>query len=257
MRRTAGILLLLGVLMFQAGPAAAADPQLVPDVSQSDIEIRYSFAGETILLFGAILYPDRKLPDEDVDIVIVLKGPSVPITIREKQQIGGIWMNADAVGMRSAPGYYAIGSSRPISEIVDERTAAIYELGLHNLQLSPTGFTSPDQLQRFETGLIELNRRTRIYSEDANAVSIREGVLYRASMTVPARVPVGGITAQTFLISHGKVLAVASRDITVRKTGFERFIAMAAEQLGFFYGLVAILLSLAFGYAASAYFGRR
>jgi len=240
-----------------ASDAEATDPQLVPDVSQTEIEIRYSFAGEKLLLFGAILYPDGNLPDADVDIVVVLKSPSAPITIREKSQVGGIWLNVDAVSMRSAPTFYAIGSSRPIGDIVDERTAAIYELGLDNLQLSPTGFTSPDQLQRFETGLIDLNRRTRIYSEDASAVSIREGVLYRASMTVPARVPVGGITAQTFLISHGKVLAVASRDITVRKTGFERFIAMAAQEFGFFYGLVAILLSLAFGYAASAYFGRR
>jgi uncharacterized protein (TIGR02186 family) len=256
--RIGGIIIIaLGALRFGATPAAPADPQLVPDVSQNNIEIRYSFSGETILLFGAILYPDGKLPDDEVDIVVVLKGPSVPVTIREKRQIGGIWMNADAVGMRSAPAYYAIGSSRPIGDIVDERTAAIYELGLHNLQLSPIGFTTPDQLQSFEAGLIDLNRRTRIYSEDAQAVSIREGVLYRATMTIPTRVPVGGITAQTFLISHGKVLAVASRDITVRKTGFERFIAIAAQKFGFLYGLVAIILSLAFGYAASAYFSRR
>lgn len=250
-------IVLAATLILTAAPLRAADPQLVPDVSQSDIEIRYSFVGETLLLFGAILYPDGKLPDDKVDIVVVLKGPSMPVTIREKEQIGGIWMNADAVSLRSAPGYYAIGSSRPIGDIVDERTAAIYELGLRNLQLSPTGFTTPGQLRRFETGLIDLNRRTRIYSEDFKAVSIREGVLYRASMTVPTRVPVGGITAQTFLISNGKILAVASREITVRKTGFERFVAIAAQRFGFFYGLVAILLSLAFGYAASAYFGRR
>ncbi len=82
-------------------------------------------------------------------------------------------------------------------------------------------------------------------------------MLYRATMNVPTRVPVGDITAQTFLISNGQVLAVASRDITVRKTGFERFVAIAAQKYGFLYGLAAILLSLAFGYAASVYFGRR
>jgi len=159
--------------------------------------------------------------------------------------------------MRSAPAFYAIGSTRPIGDIVDERTAAIYELGLRNLQLSPTGFTTPGQLRRFEAGLIDLNRRTQIYSEDPDAVSIREGVLYRATINVPARVPVGDITAQTFLVANGQVLAVASRDITVRKTGFERFIAIAAQEFGFLYGLAAILISLAFGYAASAYFSRR
>jgi hypothetical protein len=36
------------------------------------------------------------------------------------------------------PSYYAIASSRPIA-IVDDKTAAIYELGLKWLQLSPIG----------------------------------------------------------------------------------------------------------------------
>lgn len=248
---------LLAALPLASTPLGAAEPQLVPDVSQADIQIEYSFTGAQLLLFGAILYPGGRLPNEKVDIVVVLKGPSMPITLREKTQIGGIWVNADAIELRSAPSFYAIGSSRPINEIVDERTAAIYELGLANLQLSPTKFASADQLDRFQAGLIDLERRGRIYSQNPRAVSIREGVLYRAAMEVPARVPVGRITAETFLIENGRVIAVASREITVRKSGFERFVAIAARDYGFFYGLAAILLSLGFGYGASAYFARR
>jgi hypothetical protein len=45
-----------------------AEPRLVPDVSHRDIEIRYSFSGAELLLFGAILYPGGRTPDRDVDI---------------------------------------------------------------------------------------------------------------------------------------------------------------------------------------------
>ena len=53
-------------------------------------------------------------------------------------------------------------------------------------------------------------------------------MLYRARIEVPARVPVGRFTAETFLIRDGRVLAAAVRDIDIRKSGFERFVANAA-----------------------------
>jgi len=56
-RRVVGVLalpLLLG----------AEKPVLVPDVSQREVEIVYSFTGAELLLFGAILYPEDHLDHE-------------------------------------------------------------------------------------------------------------------------------------------------------------------------------------------------
>ena len=244
-------------LTFFAGAARADDPRLVPDVSSRAIDIQYSFTGEELLLFGAILYPGQRLPDDRADIVVVLKGPMRPIVLREKRRVAGIWVNAASIRLRTSPGFYAIGSSRPIDKLVDERTAAIFELGLANLSMSPTGFSEAKKLERFETGLIELYRRSGLFYENPAAVEITEGVLYRARIPVPARVPVGTYRAETYLISGGRVLAVASRDVQIRKAGFERFVALAAQRHGFLYGLAAVFLSLILGYGASAIFRRR
>src|SRR5690349_2912872 len=107
---------------------AQVKPVLVPDISAREVQIRYSFSGAQLLLFGAIVYPGGRPPSEPADIVVVLRGPVQPILIREKQKIAGIWMNADSTRFRSAPSYYAVASSRPIRDLVDERTAAIYEM---------------------------------------------------------------------------------------------------------------------------------
>ena len=139
MRRQALTLALLAPLLL-----GASKPVLVPDVSARTIEIRYSFTGAQLLLFGAILYPGGRLPSEQAHIAIVVKGPVQPIVVREKQKIAGIWMNADSHRFQSAPSFYAIATSEPVAELVDERTAAIYELGLGNLQLSPGGGALPD-----------------------------------------------------------------------------------------------------------------
>ena len=251
MKRAAALALVAPLLMAQGKPV------LVPDISSRSIQIRYSFSGAQLLLFGAILYPGGKVPERPADIVVVLKGPVQPILVREKQKVALIWMNADSDRFRSAPSFYAVASSRPIRELVDERTAAIYELGLRDLQLSPGGGALPDKERRFERGLLDLRKRQGLYAESDRGVEISNGVLYRARIAIPSQVPVGTYTTETFLIDRGKVIAAATRDVDVGKAGFERTMALAARQHGFLYGLAAVALSLFLGWAAAMAFRRR
>jgi uncharacterized protein (TIGR02186 family) len=166
-------------------------------------------------------------------------------------------MNADSNRFRSAPSFYAVASSAPVRQLVDERTAAIYELGLQDLQLSPGGGALPDKERRFEAGLLDLRARERLYAEHPNGVEISEGVLYRARISIPSQVPVGTYTAETFLVSDGKVIAAATKEIQIDKSGFERFVALAARRHGFLYGLASVVLSLGLGWAAAIAFRRR
>lgn len=247
------------IILGVAAPllVAAEKPVLVPDISARQVQIQYSFTGAQLLLFGAVVYPGGRVPTRPVDIVVVLRGPVQPILLREKQKIAGIWMNADSNRFRSAPSFYAVAASRPIDALVDERTAAIYELGLHNLQLSPGGGALPEKERRFEAGLLDLRKRHGLYAEDPHGVEINGGVLYRATITIPSQVPVGTYTAETFLIDRGKVIAAATRDIQISKSGFERFVALAARRHSFLYGTTSVALSLALGWAAAAAFRRR
>lgn len=235
---------------------AATEPLLVPDVSQREIQIQYSFTGAELLLFGAIIYPGGVVPENPAEIAVVVKGPTQPIIVREKQKVAGIWMNVESERFRSAPSFYAIASSRPLSELVDERIAAIYELGLEYLQLSPGAGATPEEQERFETGLVDLMRGRQLYFEKPDGVEITGGVLYRARISIPARVPVGTYTAETFLIQDGRVIAAAVREISIEKLGFERFVAEAADEWSVAYGLVAVLVSLLLGWAGSALFRR-
>ncbi len=234
----------------------SSDPILVPDISQRKVEIRYSFSGAELLLFGAIAYPDGRIPTESADIAVVLKGPAQSILIREKSRFAGIWMNADKARFRSVPGFYSIASSRPLKALINERTAAIYELGVGNIQLSPVANATPSQQRRFERGLVDLMGRKSLYSEHPNSVEIDRGILYQARISIPASVPVGRYIAETFLIRNGKVFAAATRRVDIKKIGFERVVADFAESFPFIYGVFAIFLSVAMGWMAGS-FSRR
>ena len=235
---------------------SATSPILVPDVSQREVEIRFSFTGAELLLFGAIIYPGGRAPSEPADIIVVLKGPSQAITMREKRQIAGIWVNADSVEFRSAPSFYAVASSRPLKQLVDERTAAIYELGLNTLQLSPSSVSDSAEIDRFSRGLNDLRQRTGLYLQSPGLVEITGGVLYRARLPLSARVVTGTYTAETFLIQKGRVVAAAVREVEVKKSGFERFFGQFAEDHAIAYGLVAIAMAVGMGLFAG-YVARR
>lgn len=232
------------------------EPVLVPEVSQSRIEVRQDFTGANLLLYGAIIDPAGPGSASEYDIVVVLKGPTEPIRIREKERIAGIWMNAGSTDFRSAPSFFAVASSRPVEEIVDPRTAAIYELGTDFIQLSPTGEIDPVEQSRFARGLVEMRRRAGLYKQDPDGVRISEGVLYQARITLPSNVTTGAYTAETFAIAEGRVLASATADIEVVKAGLEGRVVTAAQRWSLFYGLGAIVLSVTMGWIAGRLFSR-
>jgi len=234
----------------------ARDPILVPEVSQHEVQLRQGFNGTELLLYGAILDPQGLRAGRDYDIVVVLKGPTRSIVVREKQRLAGIWVNGASSEFRSAPSYYAVAASRPIGEIVDDRTASIYELGLPFLQLSPIGAIDPARQTRFSAGLVSMMANSGLYQEDDHGVTVNEQVLYQAHIRLPSSVPVGTYTAETFAITKGRVVASAIARVEVKKHGFEKVIADFADEHGLFYGLLAVALSVAMGWVAGRMFAR-
>jgi uncharacterized protein (TIGR02186 family) len=248
----ARLLVLLLAMLTLPGMARAqtADPILVTEISQHEVLVRQGFTGAQLLLFGAILEPDGRRAGSDYDIVVILRGPSEAIRVREKSRFLGMWINADSSSFRSVPSFFALASSAPVSQIVDERTAAIYEFGLDQLQLSPTGQIDQEQYDRFTQGLVDLRRRSGLFQQNEAGVGITEDVLYQARIALPSNVVVGRYVAETFAVRDGRVIASSSTVVQVRKGGFDRVVAEQSQQNAFLYGLLAVALSVFMGWAA-------
>ena len=231
------------------------DALLVPEVSQHDVQVRQGFTGTELLLFGAVLDP-RGRAGQGYDIVVVLKGPTEPIRLREKERFAGVWVNAQSNDFRSVPSYFAVASSRPIEQIVDEKTAAIYEFGTRYIQLSPSGNINPEDNRRFARGLVDLKQRQGLYKEDMDGVQITQDVLYQARISLPSNVTTGTYTAETFAVTEGRVIAAAETDVEVRKVGLEREVENFSQNFGLFYGALAVMLSVLMGWGAGRLFAR-
>jgi uncharacterized protein (TIGR02186 family) len=135
--------------------------------------------------------------------------------------------------------------------LADDRTTAIYEIGVGNLQLSPATGASDAETRVFEQGLIGVKRKAGLFVEDAGGVKITRNVLYRARISIPAAVPVGDYAAEIHLIRKGRVIASSSTPISIGKSGLERWIYVMAQDHSLAYGLAAVLLALLAGWLAS------
>ncbi len=231
--------------------AGAAPTTLITDISQGRIDINTTFKGADLLVFGAIQYPAGAVPDVPPDIAIVVRGPTQAVTVRRKDRVAGIWINTDAVRFESVPGFYAVATTRPIDDLADDRTTAIYEIGIGNLQLAPASGASDAETRAFEAGLIAQKQKSGLFAEIAGGVSVTRNVLYRARIAIPAAVPVGDYAAEIHLIRKGRVIASSTTPISIGKSGFERWIYVMAQEHSLAYGLAAVAAALLAGGIAS------
>jgi uncharacterized protein (TIGR02186 family) len=96
--------------------------------------------------------------------------------------------------------------------------------------------------------------REGLYKEDPRGVTVSEQVLYQARIKLPSSVQTGTYTAETFAVSKGRVVASAVARVEVRKVGFERLVAQFADENGFLYGLLAVMVSVGMGFIAGRLF---
>ena len=249
--------LVLAVVLAAVPATAAVPTRLITDISQARIEIDTQFKGADLLVFGAIQYPRGSIPDTPPEIAVVVRGPPQAITVRKKARVAGIWINTDSARFETVPGFYSVATTSPITELADERTTAIYEIGVASLQLSPASGSSDAQTQEFDRGLIALKRKSGLFADNPGAVTVTQGVLYRARMAIPSAVPVGDYAAEIYLIRRGRVIASSTTPISIGKSGFERWIYVAAQEHSLLYGLAAVVSALLAGWIASLVVARR
>ena len=53
-------------------------------------------------------------------MIVTIEGPSSPVAVRRKGRVVGIWVNNASVRVDSAPSFYAVATSGPLSHILSD-----------------------------------------------------------------------------------------------------------------------------------------
>jgi uncharacterized protein (TIGR02186 family) len=177
----------IAALLLAAMPANAAD--LVSGLSTDLIQITSNFTGADIVLFGAIEPVEDLGPSGDQDLVVVIRGPALDMTVRRKERILGIWVNREQVAFTGLPGYYFLASTRPLDDIASVPTQERFRLGTANLQYVTGPGIDPVEANAFRAAAIRDRKRERLYWESPTGIEFLSRTLFRARIPVPASVP--------------------------------------------------------------------
>ncbi len=247
MRKLAAALLLLAL----AAMPSRAGENLVSGISQDTVEINSSYTGTEILVYGAIENPD---PGGIDDVVVIVRGPDADMTVRQKQWVGGIWINRDQAKIQGMPSYYYLASTRPLNKIAASFTLERYEIGLNSIV--PEEIHSHHYAEPFRQALIRHKKDEKLYGEDPEGVVFQYPTLFRARVPVPAEVPRGQYNVVVYLFRDGNVVSAQSTPFFVDQTGIERRLYRFAHSSPLSYGISTVFMALLLGWISSMVFRR-
>jgi uncharacterized protein (TIGR02186 family) len=253
------------VLIFMCAAALAAAPakeSVESDASTRQVAITSSFTGTEILVFGTVENSVQPSAGAGTyDVVVVVEGESLPVIVRRKSEIGGLWLNTSSVRFASLPSYYAIASTRPIDEFADHAVLVANEIGFEQVRMVPAGSVGPlgedsPELAEFKAALIRLKQQEHLYIKSDFGVAFIGKSLFRATIQLPPNVPVGALVARVYLFKEGKLLSQYRSRVMLERQGIERYIHDTAMTRPLLYGIATVLLAAAAGLAAAFAFRR-
>ena len=227
------------LFLLCAAPLPALADDMVADLSAHVIRVTTGFTGATLIVFGSMEVP--------ADVAIVVEGPLAQATVRQKSRPFGIWLNTDSFVFDNVPGYYAVVSSKPASQLVTP-----YIIDANGLSLDTIHFGTPECVdaataELFRKALIERRMARGLYREIPAGAHILSGRLFRAAVPLPANVPIGIYTVHIYLLHEGKVLASQTMSMSVDEIGFSAAVHQAAEFSPFFYAIATLAMALVMG----------
>lgn len=241
--------LLLAILPLALLAAPARAEELVADLSDHLIEVTMGFEGAELLLFGSV--------EEEGDVVVVVHGPWETLTIRRKDQIGGIWINRDEMTFDGVPAFYSVMTSRELGDWLPDAVRARHQIGLDHLQLP----VEPEYAQAsgtetgvFRSALIRRKKALGHYSEAFGEVRMLSPRLFRTDVAFPTNVPVGNYMVEVFLVKNGIVVGAQTTPLSINKTGVLAEIFFFAYDNPATYGVLAIVFAVLAGLGANAAF---
>ena len=244
---------LFTILLFVAGWAYPVQSStLVADLDLDQVSITIDFNGENLLLFGAVSGETAS------DIIVILKGPDVPIALRKKERASGIWMNKQTIVWQNSPSFYHIFSNRTLDKVLSKDQQVRLRIGAEHIGLRTSEVMLDKEKAKVWLSALTRNMTARgLWELNERNVSIMRGALFRAPVYLPANIVPGEYEVRVLHVQNNQLVAEDTTYISVAKTGIGAMIYAFAHDYSIFYGFFAVCFAVFAGWLAAAVFRKQ
>ena len=236
------------IMLFLLAPHAYGTA-LIVDSSTNEVKVSSSFIGTDVMVFGTA-------NDKD-DIIVVITGPTETAIVRKKGRVSGIWINKEKLEFREIPGFYAIASTRPLSEITETDELKRQKIGIHNV-ITTASLNSKDKniktFKSFKDALVRGQKTKGLYLDMPLTIDVVSKRLFKTTFHFPNNMTTGIYTVKVFSFQKKRLVSMVSKTISVEKIGIGADVFKFAKEQSALYGLLAILIAVLSGWIASVIF---
>ncbi|WP_034491112.1 TIGR02186 family protein [Afifella pfennigii] len=243
------LIALLAVLL--AVPASAE--KLVSALSEDAVEITSNFTGSYITVFGAVT--EEEVRGQEYEVAIVVAGPDLPLVVRKKDRVAGLWLNTQSREFFDVPSFYVVHLSENLSVAASQDLLTRYKLDFVNLGFSREASYAPED-EAFARAVVDIKQRQELYAKRGDAVEFLAPNVFRTSFHLPSAIPVGTYHVSVYLFREEQLLAAQVQSLVIEKSGFSDRIASFADQQPLFYGLFTVVVAITTGWLAGLIFRR-
>ncbi|MGW8323542.1 MAG: TIGR02186 family protein [Thermodesulfobacteriota bacterium] len=170
----------------------------------------------------------------------------------------GLWMTVGTATFRGAPTFYQCLTSKPISEMVSEKTGFENGLGFEkikseiDLELEHEAGAGEKEDRSWKDEFIQFKKESGLYSVEEGAVRVvgsRGGTeKVQGEIVLPARSPEGLYRVTLIGFRDGLPVARVEETLSVALRGPVEFLRDLAMEHGWIYGIMAVIVALTAGF---------
>ncbi|MDA3889695.1 MAG: TIGR02186 family protein [Allgaiera sp.] len=245
------LILSLALALFAT---AASAQKLVTGVSRDQVAITANFDGSDILVYGAVARDAPPPKGVTQNIIITLEGPSEPLIVRKKARMLGIWANHESVRVDSAPSFYSVSTTAPVSSVISHTEDLRYHISVPLAIREIGGTATAQHPKKFIDALIKIRTKEGKYESEIGAVKFKDNTLFSTRVQLPANLTEGAYKLRIFLTQDRKVIDMSQTSIQVSKAGIERWLFNLSADRPALYGILSLFIAISAGWLASAAF---
>jgi uncharacterized protein (TIGR02186 family) len=244
------LLILAGCMIFIFSRPASAE--LTTQVSPQNIAIKLLYHGTRLNIKGQSNTND--------DLIIKVSSDPIDAHMKFKGKAAGLfWMKMGDITFEQVPAVYMLATSRDLDSLLQKEQQVNKGIGFESIKAGTKVETSVPGMDptRWIDEFIKFKKSEKLYTLKEGAIIQHQGAQgneYQLDLDWPYQAGPGTYNIEVLAVHDGKVVDKTTTSLEVARAGIVATLSNLAFNQPAVYGIIAIIVAMAAGFAVGALF---
>lgn len=244
----AAMLLFVALTCFMFFSNETARAAVTTEVTPQDIAINLLYHGTKLSIKGQ--------SDANDDIIVKIDTDPIDAHMKYKGKAAGIfWMKLGDMSFEHVPAVYILSSSQKLESLLSKDERVMEGIGFESIKANAKMESTAEDMdpKRWIDEFIKFKKAEKLYKiEEGTVTKGQDG--YQLEVDWPFQAGPGTYNVEVMAVRDGKVVDRTQTNLTVARAGIVATLSNLAFNHAAVYGIIAIVVAMAAGFAVGALF---